>query len=93
MIDADKRVLLELAQSGLAEPWRGLFALRADGLSRQQFHKNRRTLKAVRRDILKDHPSGSGLGSSLEMERMTFVSLGVLEDACKKQASSRVLEV
>ena len=33
------------------------------------------------RDILCDFPRGSGLGASLEMDRMAFVPLSVLDEA------------
>ncbi len=44
LVDCERRILEEAACGGLARPWGGLFALRADGLSRDQFHSNRRAV-------------------------------------------------
>eukprot|EP01043_Picozoa_sp_COSAG02_P069107 COSAG02_NODE_11717_length_1668_cov_7.739324_1_plen_353_part_00 len=70
-------VLVAIAQRGAAS-WRGdgMFALRVDGLSRSRFRANRSALRQVRHQLQRDFDgNGCGLGSTLEMDSMTFVPL------------------
>ena len=73
-------VLVAIAQRGAAS-WHGdgMFALRVDGLSRSRFRANRSALRQLRHQLQRDFDgNGCGLGSTLEMDSMTFVPLSYL---------------
>ena len=79
-VEIDALTLQAVAQRAPAgrHPYHaGVFALRVDDLARRRFHANLQALKCLRGQL----PSGTGIGSALEMDAMTFLPVGELERA------------